>query len=396
MKILIVNSGVFPIPPPKGGGTELHVYYLINNLAKLGHEIHVVTDMVKNSYFHPNINIIRIGSIPPSLNAGFFGWVLTHIIGGLLTFKKALVKIMQNDYEIVHVHTRLPGFLISLLYILKGRRSRLIYTHHNPGPWLCKYDSYFEEIIQKIAFLTMDLFICNYADNIIAVGKSLSHELIHRWKIKESKIKIISSGVDVNLFNRKQSHIEDVKKKYGILGDYILNVGQLLKRKGVNFLIEAMKNVDKTCVIVGDGPEKSTLKRLSTKYNLESKIIFTGSIPRYDLTRLYAGAKIFCLSSTAEGLPLTILEAMSSGLPIVTFNVGSISDVVIDDFNGYLVKVRDVNELSLKINSILSNEFLLETMGKRSEKFIRDNVSWESVALKILKIYTHAQKQMVM
>jgi glycosyltransferase involved in cell wall biosynthesis len=180
--------------------------------------------------------------------------------------------------------------------------------------------------------------------------------------------------------------IMKVREKFGINRDYLIFVGQLHKRKGVDDLVRAMRGINYLCVIVGEGPEKRYLTNLVEELGL-GNVVLTGAIPREELISLYLGSTVFVLPSTAEALPLTILEAMSSGLPVVSTRVGAIPEIIKNDVNGKLIQPHDVSGLEKGIKFLISNPEIAEKMGLINKLKAEQEFDWRVTIQKIIEYY---------
>ena len=380
MRILLVNTGCFQVPPQKGGGQEIHVYNLAVSLAKLGHEVHLISDVTEGAHIHDNIVVHRINAPPASFKMGIHGLILNETIGGFFAFKSSFSQLIRGcAVDVIHIHGRLAALLLSLIRV----KMPIVYTLHDSSPWVCSYDSVMEEKIRKIAYATIEIRICRRSDHIIAVSKTIKDELISRWNICEEKIAVIPSGVDPNFF-------EPGKNK----SDYCLFVGQLTRRKGVEYLIRAVNRLSKNiqCIITGEGPERACLIKSVNELDLSSKIVFTGAVPFNRLKSLYAHAGFFVLPSISEGLPLTILEAMASGCPVIASRVSGVIDLVEDGHNGFLVEPRDVITLSDRIEVLAGDPKLRMSLGERARETVEKKYSWDSIAERVTAVYKEAME----
>jgi glycosyltransferase involved in cell wall biosynthesis len=389
MKILLVNTGVFPIPPERGGGTEQYVYYLANYLANLGHEVHLVSDVVKGCYFHKNMIIIEVHAPPAKFKMGFCGLMLSQTLGGLSVFKTAFPRLISRNptFDVIHTHGRLGALLLSALKL----KIPFVYTLHDSSPWSSFCKSSVEEFGRKVAYSNLEMRTCKNADHIVVVSQVIKNELISRLKIDEKKISFIPSGVDTRIFKRpaKEASEEDIREKYCIPGKYCIFVGQLLPRKGVDLLVKAFKNMeaDVRCVIVGEGPERTKLSKFINDLSLQDKVKLVGAVPLADLVKLYASASFFVLPSLSEGLPLVILEATACGLPVIAFKVGGIPDVIKNGYNGFLAQPKDIDQIHDMIELLSDDEELRKKMANQAYKFTKENFSWDKTAEKHVKIY---------
>ncbi len=150
----------------------------------------------------------------------------------------------------------------------------------------------------------------------------------------------------------------------------IISVGRYNNVKGFDLLIQAFSDVAKVhpewkLKIVGDGKEEKNLKNLVKSLNLEENVYITGKSK--NIINDYLNSEIYILSSRAEGMPLVVLEAMECGLPIVSFDLPCIHEIITDK-NGFAVEYLNIEELSSKINFLIENEKLRKEMGKASKK----------------------------
>jgi glycosyltransferase involved in cell wall biosynthesis len=369
----------------RGGGTEQYVYEITQNLSRNIEYVEVISDVSVYHEFRDNVKVTEINSLEPSLNTGFIGWVLTHLFGGIFSTFTAIRKIFSSEYDIVHIHSRFNGYFVCLLnkYL---KKFKIVYTLHNSGPWLCKYESKFEELMQKIAFILFDLFVIKNSDNTIVLSEKLRNDLLWRWGIDPEKMEVIYNGVDSSTYRREYPFCDETLSKFDIAKGYILFVGQLHPRKGLFYLLEAMKDLDYPCVIVGDGPQREALRNFIEKNDMNN-VKLTGSVTRRELICFYKKAEFFVLPSTAEALPLTILESMSAGLPLITTDVGAIPEIIDNGSNGLIVKPYNPEALKNAINKMMNNKELLKSMSENNKEKAIKEFDWSSVIKKIVNLY---------
>lgn len=261
-----------------------------------------------------------------------------------------LFKLLPK-YDVVHAHWLIPqGIVQSFLkkpYIVTGHGGDV--TSLNKG------------ILRKLKIRCL-----KKAKHVTVVSEHLKEKV--KELVPEIEPSVISMGVDISKFG-KQYYVsnyfnQDDKK-------VVLFVGRLAEKKGVKYLIEAMREVDALLVIVGDGPLRDELKKQAKI--LGDKVKFLGAKTHDELKIIYASADIFVAPSITandgdqEGLPTTIMEAMASGLAVVASDSGGISQVISDDINGLLCKEKDINGLSKSISKCLVDENRI--------KFINENKS---------------------
>ena len=161
-------------------------------------------------------------------------------------------------------------------------------------------------------------------------------------------------------------------------GDGVLYVGRLAPKKGVEYLIEAVSELETTLTVVGDGSERERLERLAS--GMDGTVRFEGEVPPESVSRYYSSAAVFVLPSVeGEGMPNVVLEAMSWGLPVVVTESGALPSLITDGENGYTVPMRDPEALTDRIEHLLSNERKRQTLGTNARSYVQENHSWSAL-----------------
>ena len=377
MRILMVNTGVFPLPPETAAGTEYYIYYLSNELAKLGHEVHLITEVKNSKAFHPNVYLhsFRMKHLLP--RGSFSSWLLQHALGGFHAYIKTLQALtsISKPFDVIHIHGRLAARLITMTPL----KSPLIYTLHDQSPWLAGYKG-IESFLRKAAYLILEAKIVRKVNHVIVVSQTIYNEVVHWLRIPSGKVTIIPCGVDTRYF-------KSAEKK-----PYILFVGRLTRRKRVDSLLRAyarLPNREYQLLIVGDGEERLKLIELTRKLGIRDRVIFLANISRQKLRQLYAHASIFILPSIGEGLPLSLLEAMASGCGVVATRVSGVTDVVKHDITGLLVKPGNEQDLYQKMSELLNDEEKIRILGDNARKYVMKRYEWSSIARKVLRVYEY-------
>lgn len=236
------------------------------------------------------------------------------------------------------------------------------------------------------------------ANIIITVSQYSAQKLVQLYDVSEKKIRVIPNGVDLQRFMPFKD-FENIK--YRICGKskyVILFVGNLIPRKGLNYLIQAAKlvtneNNDTKFVIVGEGPLKKDLVLFSQKQGVSENFNFLGKVSDELLPKLYNCADVFVSSSLQEGQGITLLEAQATAKPVVAFNVSAISEVVKNKETGLLVK-PDISELANAILCLLSNEALRKKMGHSAREYVSKSFSWDICANKMFQVYSEAKERL--
>lgn len=241
------------------------------------------------------------------------------------------------EYDIVHAHWLIPQGIIQSFF-----RKPYIVTGHGGD-----VTSLNKGMVRKLKIRCL-----KNAAHVTVVSEHLKKRV--QELVPEIDPIIISMGVNSSMFGRQYyvpNYFRQGEKKV------ILFVGRLAEKKGVTYLIEAMKQLDALLVIVGDGLLREDLEKQTS--DMAEKVIFLGTRTHEELKTIYASADIFvCPSVTAkdgdqEGFGLVMLEAMASGLPVVASNSGGITQLVKDGVNGLLCEEKNVDQLAHHISQLL-------------------------------------------
>jgi glycosyltransferase involved in cell wall biosynthesis len=236
------------------------------------------------------------------------------------------------------------------------------------------------------------------ANRIIAVSDFTRRELAQYYKVNAAKIRVIHNGVDTRKF-QPATDKHKAKEEVGLNPEdiAILSVGRLYARKGLFTLIESMPAVVKRFrnakfVISGKG-QSNEMKKLvahAEKLGVRNSIVFTGYFPDRKLPRLYQAADVFAFSTFYENLPFAVLEALSTGLPVVTTSVGGIPEMITSGRNGFLVQPSNAKELSGKILHCLEHPADAAEMGASARQTILERFDWRLIVQKVLRVYGEA------
>jgi glycosyltransferase involved in cell wall biosynthesis len=230
------------------------------------------------------------------------------------------------------------------------------------------------------------------ADHIMCVSNDLLSIALKNG-IDENKLSLVPIGVDIDLF--KKGSTNAIKEEFKIKNStkIVLFVGQLIPRKGLNYLIDAIPEVlskDKEILFVfaGTGYQREKLELICEQKGIKNNILFTGGIDLTQLIKWYSIADIFVLPSLSEGRPTVIYEAMACEVPIIATDVGGVSEQVMDGYNGFVVPPINSKILADKITFLFENEEIRIAMGINSRKrLIENGWTWKNHAKKVIGVY---------
>jgi glycosyltransferase involved in cell wall biosynthesis len=184
----------------------------------------------------------------------------------------------------------------------------------------------------------------------------------------------------------------------------LLSVGRLVAKKGYEYLIAAcallsQRGLDFRCCIVGDGPRAETLKTLVVEHGLELKVTFAGALAAGDVRRLYQQSDIFALacvvvdSGDRDGMPTVLIEAMATGIPVVSTPVTGIPELVTDGESGFLVPERDSDALADALQTLIEDRDLRVRMGLRARERVSKDFDSQHTAPLLASVFRKAGSQ---
>lgn len=232
-------------------------------------------------------------------------------------------------------------------------------------------------------------FISRFVNCYITVSKTISENM--KTTIRQNLVtKVIHNGIVLRDLDGKAAeglnfgalkHLRDQKKL-----PVVLTVARLHKQKGHAFLLEASKLIPGAIfVFAGDGPERNYLENYSKELNVQERVVFLGY--RNDIPSLISECDIFVLPSLFEGLPLTILEAMAAGKPVVASDIPGVDEEVVNNVTGFLVPKENPEALALAINSLLSNPKMASEFGDAAKHRAQKEFSSEKMVESITDLY---------
>jgi len=359
MNILIITTHL------NRGGIASYVLSLAKGLKKKNHNVIVASSggelvpALKNERIaHVDIDIATKSDLSPKI---------------LFSLKKLSRIIKENKIEIIHSQTRVTQVLSFWIQKFFG------------VPYISTCHGFFK------ARLHRKIFPC-WGNKVIAISQAVQRHLSDDLGVKYENIALIYNGLDMNNFPQySNEQTADYKRKIG-LGDgpVIGNIARLSSVKGQDYLIEAMKVVVgkfplAQLLFVGDGKIKKNLIKQSQSLNLEKNIFF---IPSVDKTSLVlAVMDIFVMSSLAEGLGLSIMEAQAMGLPVIATFVGGIPELIEDNKTGILIPPQDSEILANAITSLLENKLRARQLGENARKSVREKFSISKMVDETEKLY---------
>lgn len=230
-------------------------------------------------------------------------------------------------------------------------------------------------------------------DKVLVASTAVFREALEIGVSKDTLV-LVPNGVDTHRFHPNlDGHA--VRKRLGIK-DYpiILFVGGLIQRKGIEYLLEAAKSVlskleNARFIIVGEGPRRGYLEQLSKKLGISPNVVFAGRVSFAELPLFYAACDVFVLPSIAEAFGIVVIEAMSTGKPVIGSRVGGIPDMIEDGVNGYLVPSKKPSEIADRVIELLGDPKKAEMMGRQGRRLVKERFAIDKRVDQIMEVYEY-------
>lgn len=273
----------------------------------------------------------------------------------------------NNNYQFVHCHSPIGGVVSRLAAITYRKRGlKVIYTAHG--------FHFFKGAPLKnwILFYPIEKICSNWTDVLITINNEDFNIANDKFKAN-NVIYVPGIGVHVDEIQNQKIDIDSMRKELGLKSDdyVIMSIGQISIRKNQKVIIEAISLINNPkvkYVIVGFGELEEELQNLANKLNVIDRVIFTGY--RQDAKALLHCADLFAFPSLQEGLPASLMEAMSVGLPVVCSDIRGNNDLIENDIGGYLCNSNDYKSFAKKIDYLLNNKDIALKMGKYNQNNI--------------------------
>ena len=355
---------------------KLNVLYIIWSLDQGGAE-RVVIDLAKYS----NRNIFNVTvcclnekgvyaheldkfniAVIPLLKLPKLDPFILYKISKLISFKKI-------DVVITHLWT--SNFWGRIAAYLSGVKV-IIATEHTTDENRSWYYHLADKILSKIS------------SKIIAVSSSVKNFHAVRSKISSIKYKVINNGINIEKFNISINRNQKKKELDFESDDFVIGLfGRFVPAKAHEVLLQSLNEVILTypkvkILFVGSGPTEDLIKKIASDMGLIEHVTFAGF--RKDVPELFRILDLFVLTSTREGFPITLLEAMASEVPVIVTNIGGNSDIIQDGENGFIIEPNDVEELSKRIINIIKHPKQVKVITDHAAKTVKRNFTSKIMA----------------
>lgn len=365
---------------PTFGGSGVVATELGLALSKRGHEIHFITysqpvrlDLLgSNVHYHE----VTVPEYPLFLYQPY----------ELALSSKLVDMVKLHNIEILHVHYAIPhayaAYMAKKMLQEEGIYVPIVTTLHGTDITLVGSHPFYKPAVS---------FSINNSNAVTSVSHSLKEDTLRLFKIKK-EIDVVPNFID---FSRHKTQFADCQRDVMAAENekIITHISNFRKVKQIPDVIKIFYNIQEKIpaklMMVGEGPEKAEAERLCESLGILDKVVFFGNSNEID--KILCFSDLFLLPSQTESFGLAALEAMASGVPVISSNTGGIPEVNVDGVSGFLSDVNDVEDMSKNAIYILSDEERLKTFKmnatKESAKFAIDNVvpQYENIYVRTLK-----------
>lgn len=374
---------------PEINGVAIHVAALKEGLEALGHEVLVVTTTPKDKTSFDSNGVLHCPSIQLKK---IYGYGLSMPIN-----MRQFNIIRKFNPDVIHIHTEFGIGLFGIL-VSKMLRRPVIYTLHTI------YDDYVYYVVPRPLVKTGQRVFYKYIRSLykratVITGPSpksleyLNNAGLHR------NIEIIPNPVDVERFsleNVEREEVAQVRSKYNIPNDAFVGciVSRVGKEKSIDVLLDyiakySTKNENFRFLIVGDGPAKKDLEAQAKRLGIDKAVIFTGKVPNSQLLPYYAACDVFLTASLSDTNSISMLEAMSMGLPIIQREDVINKGQVVENVNGFIFTDESTFAEKLDLVYKMSAVDRVELSKRVRNSVIQSNTK-NNMAAKIVSVYKNA------
>ncbi len=375
MKILMLS---WEYPPRVVGGISRVVYDLSHKLCMQGHNVTVITYKDGDVPYYEDddgVDVYRVDNFMIAPN-NFIDWVMQLNFNMIAKAGEIISK--NGNFDVIHAHDWLTAYagktlkfahgtpLVSTIHATEaGRNSGIrgdMQKYINDTEWMLTYES----------------------SEVIVNSNYMKNELQRLFGLPYEKINVIPNGVDLTLFNGIDKDYE-FRRRFALDNEkIILFIGRLVYEKGVQTLISAMPKIldnyhDSKLIIAGKGGMINDLRNQVNYLGLGNKVYFTGHLSSKDVQRMYKCADIAVFPSTYEPFGIVAIEAMLSGTPVVTSDIGGLNEIVDHGITGMKSYAGNPNSLADSILSLLYNPDLCDYVSKNAKEKVKSQYNWTRI-----------------
>jgi glycosyltransferase involved in cell wall biosynthesis len=366
------------------GGPALHVTYLARGLAERGYETTLVAGDVARGEASMSFVAEQAGVDVVTLPG--LSRELSPVRDALAAFRLArLIRRLRPD--VVHTHTAKAGAVGRAAALLAGRR-RPVVVHTFHGHVLRGYFGTGGTLV----FRAIETLLARASDRLIAVSPEVRDELVALHVASRDKFSVVRLGIELEPRVSFDGDPSEVRRRHGIPeGKFVVGwFGRMTAVKRTDDLLTMLagareRGVDALLLLVGDGDDRERLEQRAHDLGLARSCLFLGY--QEDVAPWYAICDTVVLTSASEGTPVTIIEALAAGRPVVATKVGGVPDVVDEGETGFLVRPHDTHALAERLEILAGDPVRRRAMGELGRARMLERYSVERLVDDVDALY---------
>jgi 1,2-diacylglycerol 3-alpha-glucosyltransferase len=368
---------------PQVNGVSISLQLISEGLKKRGHQVTIFAPRFPG-YKDDQSNVMRLPSLKYLNNPPIYVAVLGT--------PRSTWSLTRRHFDVLHAHSPLSVGLLAYL-TASTKRLPLIYTYHTS---ITDYTHYVKFIggtsVMKYAARWFSAASTNLGDQIVVPSPKFER-LLHEQKVRRN-IHVVPNGIDLSSFQTAKNP-GSIRRKLGIKPDapILLTVGRMDPEKRLDFVVDAFvriagNNPDVHLVFAGDGSARKSIESQALGTKVKDRIHFLGMVARAELPDVLHDADLFLSASTTEVHPISVIEAIASGLPIVAVKDEAFEGMIENDQNGYMVPLN-LETYADTISALLTDREKLSRFGKHSAA-LSEKYSIEGQVKALEKLYMEA------
>ncbi|MFN8224346.1 MAG: glycosyltransferase family 4 protein [Gaiellales bacterium] len=343
------------------GGPALHVAYLSSGLVEHGYETTLVAgeiahgeESMERVASERGVSIVRLPGLSREVSP----------LRDLVSVWRLAALIRRVRPDVVHTHTAKAGAVGRAAVTLAGHRG-IVVVHTFHGHVLRGYFG----TLGSLVFRAIETALARVSDRLVAVSPEVRDELVALKVAPREKFEVVRLGIDLEPRVRFAGDRDEERRRLGIPnGKFVVGwFGRMTAVKRTDDLLTTLaglreRGVDALLLLVGDGTDRAALEQRAHDLGIARSCLFLGY--QEDVARWYAVCDAVVLTSANEGTPVTIIEALAAGRPVVSTNVGGVADVVDEGETGFLVRPGDTHALAERLSVLADDPARARLMGE--------------------------------
>lgn len=275
--------------------------------------------------------------------------------------------------DVIHVHSSKVGFLGRLAAWLGDRSSAVLFTPHAWSFWAASG-------AVRRGYIALERLAARWCSTIVVVADAERRAGLQAGIGVPRQYRVIPNGIETARFDLPRRPVPG----------RVMALGRLARQKRPDLLVEAASRLlasrsDFEVVLVGDGPERADIEKLISGLGLSERVKLLGN--RDDVPELLSTAEMLVLASDYEGCPLSVLEAMAAGVPVVATRVGGVPEIIDEDVTGRLVEPGEPDALATEIGTLLDDAPIRESLGTAARTIARERFTRERMSSELAELY---------